>query len=949
MRYLIFILGCFITGIVSAQQPLFKEIKLTYEGKVLEIHNGLVDYHGMLWICAEDGIYLSDGQNVTRPVNLDNSSIYVTTIIETNDHHIVAGTSKGDILYFENYKKVKPPMNSPLCESSISIIKEDHLGQLVIGTKGKGLYLFQQNQLTHYTQADGLNDDFIYTIAITTDNQLLVGSDRGINFCSLTQSVLKPIRILNDKMGLNDNMVTQLELAVNGVLTIGSQDFGFQLYDLKSNSFLKIKEEEGTISTIANIRNEQWIGFDDGHIMDLEYDPIFMLRPITDRCNELFQKIQKIIYSNFYFELVIANNRIYYTAGEWHEKILPPAKNLVLKCLTYSGEKLYAVYDNGVYCKGSHNEWQRINIGYALNYNAVSSICIDPNGVVWLGSLNDGLIYITPQGITQKLSPDAINYDISIFKLTLIDQRIYIGTMNGIYAVNWKLRSFESGNTPLNNALNSTRGKYIYSISGEANGKLYFGTDGFGYGVIENGESKYFTDFALTPQKSVLNMTETNDKKRIWFSTLDIGLYNNEQNNFIVNDARYTYNKYEILGMSSDYQNNLILIHENLLSILNPENKQQYTLYFGGEGNEKLFNNNMISQTDANIYIGLNDGILSLQPHRFIYPENIPVTILQTYLNLKKLDNGYDPNFNHDEHDISFKCYFPWFQNPEQVRYEYFLEGYSTDTFESLESLISFPNLLPGEYSFKVRGKAEGYLLNTPWTIISFTIHKAWYNTYWFYFLLVIILGLLFYVVVKLRVRQLNRLSEIKTNHLKQEIRVLNSQINPHFLFNSFSSLVGLIETDTKKAVTYTENLADFYRNIVKYKDVESIPIETELNITETYIKLQNIRFNESVRFDVSPEIRVMNKKIPPMTFQILAENAIKHNRLSTAQPLKIKLELNDDYILFSNNLALKLTKENSTNSGLSFVKERILITTGKEIEIEQTRTSFIVKIPIQV
>lgn len=150
---------------------------------------------------------------------------------------------------------------------------------------------------------------------------------------------------------------------------------------------------------------------------------------------------------------------------------------------------------------------------------------------------------------------------------------------------------------------------------------------------------------------------------------------------------------------------------------------------------------------------------------------------------------------------------------------------------------------------------------------------------------------------------------------MKQEIRVLNSQINPHFLFNSFSSLVGLIETDTKKAVTYTENLADFYRNIVKYKDVESIPIETELNITETYIKLQNIRFNESVRFDVSPEIKVMHKKIPPMTFQILAENAIKHNRLSTAQPLKIKLELNGDYIWFSNNLALKLTKENSTNS----------------------------------
>ncbi len=949
MRYYFsFLFVFFFLSNGYSQLPLFKEIKLSYEGRVLNIQDALVDKNGIIWLCTEDGLYLSDGVNVSVPEGINSGPFTVTAIVETSGNKIIVGTDKGAILQFKNYALSGNSFNGQLTEFPISSIKEDAQERLFIGTKGKGIFVLENNKIVNFSSVNGLNDDFIYTIEITHNDTLLIGSDRGINFCKLSNGKLTILSELTDKNGLKDNMVTQLKMSKSGMLCIGSQDFGFQIYNVNTHQFLvnDAMHGVGSISCIENMENEQWVGLEDGQIMDVEYSPTFLVRPLTDKGNRLFQRVQKIVSWDLNTSLVIANKRVYITSGEWNEKIESPDRNSELKCLTYFKQELYAVYESGIFTKKQHQSWQkRVPIFSSINYKAISSICVDNNGVIWLGSLNDGLIFIASNGFASTIMLDNINFDMSIFTLTIIEDKLLVGTMNGIFMVNWKTKTMSINNDSLSNAIQATRGKYIYTIIGNSLKKLHFGTDSYGYGIIENGNINFFTNFSSSNQKSVLSMTATSDYQNIWFSTLDIGLFKMQQNDFFNKDKKYTFNKYRILGIGSDNNDNLFLVHENQISIVNPLRNQQYSLPY--DNHDINLNNNMISQTNEFIFIGTKDGIISIQPKRFKYPENIPVTVLNTLLFLKKLDSSHSMSFNHNEHDISFKCYFPWFQNPEQVRYEYYLEGFSSDTFESNENLISFPNLRPGKYIFKVRGKVEGFLLNTPWTLMPFEIRKAWYNSFWFYALASLIILFLFYLFVRLRLQQLRRVSEIKTNHLRQEIRVLNSQVNPHFLFNSFSSLIGLIETDSKKAVEYTENLSDFYRNIVKYKEAENIPIASELSITETYIMLQNIRFNGAIHFEVSEEIRNLNKNIPPMTFQILSENAIKHNKLNNKEPLSIKIENKNGVIYFSNNINLKITRENSTNSGLSFVKDRVFITTGKLIEIEQNDSFFIVKIPI--
>lgn len=951
MKFLLLLLfSLLFWGYNYAQQPLFKEIKLSYEGRVLTIHEALIDKNGIIWLCSEDGLYLSDGLKVSKPKGLTDSKIYVTTMLQTSDNRIIAGTDKGEILEFKDYYAIGNSFQNPICEFPISSIREDEKNRLLIGTKGGGLFVVENYKIYHYSTETGLNDNFIYTIELTSDNTTLIGSDRGINFCKISSGNLIVLRDLTDKNGLKDNMVTKLKLSPNGMLCVGAQDFGFQIYNLKTNTFLALEPEvgKGSVTCIENIGDEQWIGLENGEILDLEYNPDFVIRPLTERGIGLYQKIQKIVYSELNILLVIANGRAYVTSGEWYEKIQSPDKNSELKCLTYASPNLYAVYESGIYLKSRLQKWQKLAINYGyINFKAISSICIDKNGVLWLGSLSDGLIYIEPNGNATTIKLDNINVDMSIFTLVLIEDRLLVGTMNGIFSVNWKTKSPSLSNDSLSRALETTRGKYIYTILGNNLNKLHFGTDSYGYGIIENGKVNYFTNFSSSNQKSVLAMTATNDYRDFWFSTLDIGLFKTSQNEFYNKNKKYTFNKYQILGIGSDYNNNLILLHDNLISIINPSQNQQYSLQFENDKSDINLNTNMLYQTHDFIFIGSKDGIVSIQPKRFKFPENIHVTILNTLLFLETLDINHSMSFSHAEHDISFRCHFPWFQDPEQVRYEYYLEGYSTDTFESTSNLISFPNLQPGKYKFQVRGKVEGFLLNTPWTSQSFEIRKAWYNDYWFYALASSIILSLFYLIIRFRVKQMKRISEIKTNHLKQEIRVLNSQVNPHFLFNSFSSLLGLIETDSKKAVEYTENLAEFYRNIVKYKEAENVPIATEISITETYVKLQNIRFNGFINLEISNEVRNLNATVPPMTFQILAENAIKHNKLSSKEPLTIKIQYMAGVLHFSNNLSLKITREKSTNSGLSFVKDRVLITTGRQVEIEQNDLFFIVKIPI--
>lgn len=229
-----------------------------------------------------------------------------------------------------------------------------------------------------------------------------------------------------------------------------------------------------------------------------------------------------------------------------------------------------------------------------------------------------------------------------------------------------------------------------------------------------------------------------------------------------------------------------------------------------------------------------------------------------------------------------------------------------------------------------------------------FTISKPFWKEWWFVTsAIVLITGFLIYVI-KEREKAAQQWQQLQTEKLQSQYETLKNQVNPHFLFNSFNTLLNIIEEDPEKAAPYVEHLSDFYRSIVNMREKDLIQMADELKIIEDYFFIQKKRFGPALLF----ENRITDQQkatysIPPLTLQLLAENAIKHNIVSKDKPLLLQMFIEDEMLFVQNNLNAKATKEKSEGLGLQNIKNRFLLIADKEVKIETTASHFIVKLPL--
>lgn len=186
----------------------------------------------------------------------------------------------------------------------------------------------------------------------------------------------------------------------------------------------------------------------------------------------------------------------------------------------------------------------------------------------------------------------------------------------------------------------------------------------------------------------------------------------------------------------------------------------------------------------------------------------------------------------------------------------------------------------------------------------------------------------------------------LREENLKNRYQTLKSQVNPHFLFNSLNTLSELVYVDAKKADNYIQKLSGIYRYILENEETDLISLKNELEFVNQYFNLQKERDNGKISLEIDvPE--TAEYKIIPVSLQLLVENALKHNSMSMEKPLTIKIFKNDDYLVVSNTIQRKTIMENSTQTGLSNLKERVSLIMGRDLTINEEANQFVVKLPI--
>jgi sensor histidine kinase YesM len=236
-------------------------------------------------------------------------------------------------------------------------------------------------------------------------------------------------------------------------------------------------------------------------------------------------------------------------------------------------------------------------------------------------------------------------------------------------------------------------------------------------------------------------------------------------------------------------------------------------------------------------------------------------------------------------------------------------------------------------------------VLNLDWNTFSNEFRGTIISEYIIFVVVAsIIYSISFFKAWREQVRETER---VKSEALALKYQVLQDQINPHFLFNSLNVLGSLIDIDVQKAKEFTRELSLFYRNVLQFKDQDIISLKDEIAFVEKYIYLQQIRFGEALDVEIVTNGKVGGNVIP-LSLQALVENAIKHNEISKANPLKIVIAISEeDKLIVENNIQPKKMIELSSKTGLANLIGRYEFLTGEKVEIVKNGDYFRVSLPL--
>ena len=192
------------------------------------------------------------------------------------------------------------------------------------------------------------------------------------------------------------------------------------------------------------------------------------------------------------------------------------------------------------------------------------------------------------------------------------------------------------------------------------------------------------------------------------------------------------------------------------------------------------------------------------------------------------------------------------------------------------------------------------------------------------------------------------REEKIRSELMLSKFETLKSQLNPHFMFNSLSALSTLVYEDQDLAVKYINQLSKVFRYVLDAGKQEAVNLKKELDVMDAYIFLQEIRFGKNFVVELNIDESQLDKMVAPLVIQMLLENTIKHNEISKANPLIVKIYNDDQYLTVENQIHFKeVMKQDSTNVGLGNIRARYEVLSDRPVEIIKDKERFMVKVPL--
>jgi ligand-binding sensor domain-containing protein/two-component sensor histidine kinase len=916
------------------------------------------DHNGILWVATNAGLYRFNGVKCQYIPMPGDSLREVSAIGEGSDNTLWVGFQTGAIATVRNNQASWFRPEEGLPRVAITSFYTDPFNRTWFATAGEGVYYTAGRHLYNIDSPDGLTDNYVYTLMGDSAGWVLAGTDRGISFIQVTGN-RKEIKTFSAKDGLPDNIVRSITPSdMSGYWWIGMQDKGICLLDVRNrqlvNNHISTSWSNGQVNDVLDLGKELWIATEEGGVWlyDKEHHrlqpQLFKNLPAATKINDLQPDNEGNIWltNNNNVVRTTGNGLLFYPALGSHPLT---SINAVAAGAGYiwvaNGAQLISYNPNTA---GGNT---RVVYDLTRQQTAITCLYPDAQGYLWIGTMGNGLKRMqTATGAQRSVEENPLLQGGHILSITGNKNSVWVASLNGITEL--KL-------TETNRALSApfsyhNYGKqdgigsdYVYHLAMDSKERLWLATDGAGVALRENGRFRNLLSEAQLKTTVVYSVTE--DKQgTIWVNTLNEGVYRFDGKAFSSVTVANGLSDITITSVLADKRDGLIVINKMGIDIFGITDKKVFHLgKESGIGSAQAALNAICMDERGFVWLALKNELVRYQP--FLKPLPAPkVLIDRVEIFGRAIDTSAAHRYDYQQNNIRFLLSGIYYTDPEKLKYQYQLIGYNNKWETTSDNSIIFPQLPDGSYVLNVRVSANGNFENMPRTSFAFTIQKPFWRQWWFIGPVVVLALFVFYLLLQQRVRKIKKQEQVKQERFRFQYDALKSQVNPHFLFNSFNALLGVIEERPSEAAEFVKQLSAFYRKMTAHRDKDIISLKEELEMLQTYLFIQKKRYGAALQATIDVAGDVQEKKaLPPLSLQLLAENAVKHNAISAESPLHLLVNVQQGFLVVSNNTNPKINKETGEGVGLQNIENRFRILTNQAMYYENTGNAFTVKLPL--
>ncbi len=894
------------------------------------------------------------------------------------------GLSKFDGVSFTNYS----PKNG-LLNHSVTCITEDNQGNLWIGTIS-GLNKFTAEKFTGYTTKNGLISNSITASIKDTNGDLWFGTDKGIS--KLTGGTFINYSNKNGLIGNTINCIYEDD--ANNIL-IGTND-GISVFDGKK--FTSYNTSNGLLSNHVNsitqdFQHNIWIATSNGlcKMNGNKFTYYSQKQGLFDT------NIKSIIidYKNTLW-LATSNGLVKYSQKDSdadHEKFIyyslrKDNNSNLIGCLYQDYEhNLWIGTYNGLF-KYRGNPFVSYGMQDGLTSQFIYGILRDSKNALWVGSKDGGLFKFESGKFTQfgKQSGLKANGVNAIYEFA--PGTLWLGTDAG-------LRFFD-GKIFIKNADSS--GVFDHTINcfyKDSKNNLWIG----GNNEVFKFDGEKYTRYKFKGRNENFQVwTFVEDlKSNLWIGTYLGGLIKYDGKEFIECSEKLGLKNDSYLTSLIDKEGNIYLGALDGLWMINPESVNPklisfneddgmssdliYSITFGKIQNEiwtgtnqglnkidiagfkKSGKKNIIPfgkldgfsgvecnsngtwvDKDGSIWFGTVNGLIKYDPYEYIENVTESKTSITGYRLFYKdtiLTNNI--HLSYRDNNITFYCSGVSLTNPSKVQYSHMLDGFDKNwSPPSKERLVTYSNLPSGTYTFKVISSNNEGMWNKIPASFTFTINIPFWKTWGFIIISSLLIIAVVMIFIRIRIQKIKNREKRKTELNKKianiESQALRSQMNPHFIFNTLTSIQHYISNhNTDAALKYLSKFAKLMRKIMENSKQQMITVAEESNALNLYLELEVMRFDKKFEYsiDIDPNIDQNYDRIPSMLIQPYVENAIIHGLLPKEGLGKISITLQKQ-----NDTILCIIEDNGIGreNSKKFQKNRVLQHKSMGMSITQER-----------